>query len=264
MSKSTGPSEGSPEIQKRIAQMEPAKARSEFRAQVKRRFTGCQDHGLLVPIGEIHSTRLPQHRRWFTGIMAAAILAFALTWLMQPQPAWQITDADPNGRIVINQAEVRADKMVGELLPGDCYVHHLGPGMLRIDKPGEMTWLLEPGTQVHLRGKTVLSRGAPLSARVLKGVAMGTTGADFPEAGLDFTTRDLSAHVSGTTFGILAGADSTCVCVLEGTVTLADSPTPVPAGTSVTVFLDGPTRARHLSEPETQGLRMTREVTRTP
>jgi ferric-dicitrate binding protein FerR (iron transport regulator) len=53
---------------------------------------------------------------------------------------------------------------------------------------------------------------------VREGTAWGVTGPDFPGRALRVDTDQARIRVSGTTFAVVSGGDTTCVCVLNGDV----------------------------------------------
>jgi ferric-dicitrate binding protein FerR (iron transport regulator) len=80
---------------------------------------------------------------------------------------------------------------------------------------------ITPGTRLTVPDGLRRWLGRRAEFAVLGGEARVVTGPGFPGARLEISTTNAQVDVIGTTFAVIADADSTCVCVLEGTAQLS-------------------------------------------
>jgi len=183
----------------------PPKAREAFRDHVRQEF-----------LGSAYQPRRGYRTLWLTGVAAATLALVFYVWNpSQPSPSqWHMVSTG------------------GSTVSGT--IHNPGPGLLKVEIENSVRWHLLPGTTVRLSPPEL---GQPLRVFVQEGTALATTGPDFPSAGLLVNSEFLNISVTGTTFGVLAGADSTCICVLEGNISVdSASPETIPPATIFTRY----------------------------
>jgi hypothetical protein len=248
-----------PFIQNQLGSLPRHEPRSGFREEARRAFLAGAGDEPADPSAP--STDSKSSRRTPLAVIplfAAAALLALVVWGARPAGVWI---ASPDTDLFVDGVS-----FTGGTLPAGARVENRAGGPRRIEIPGVLVCELAPGTVVTLEGRRRLG-GEPLRASVEDGMLLGATGEAFPGRGLEVATREGVTTVTGTTFGVLAGADSTCVCVLEGVVRLEALHLParrVEPGASWIVYRDGDERGEPLREDQIDMLRAVRDAARTP
>jgi ferric-dicitrate binding protein FerR (iron transport regulator) len=203
--------------------------------------------------------------RWGIAAMAAssaaAILAFA--WVLNPGPAWKLTGSSGSGMVQIDgrptpldaPAEIASRLHSGAdvLLPADAQLDLRLPGMAVIQLVG--------GSHARMPGRPGRWFARSIVASLDAGEIRISTGPGFRATRLEVVTPEARAIVTGTTLAVLRQADASCVCVLEGRVSMIhdSSAATVYAGFRRSVFRDGSTpRVEPIRPMETMKLTMLR------
>ena len=153
--------------------------------------------------------------------LAAGLLAVTLL-AANRGPDWRVVSADGDGRVVVDGIE---------FAPGDtaALAERIGRGG-RVVVQGAVTLdLVAPGVAAvtFAPGSDALLSPAPnrwwwraMSARLAAGEAYFSTGGAFHGATLDVRTAEASVRAVGTSFAVLCRPFGTCVCVMQGQVTV--------------------------------------------
>jgi len=214
---------------------------TDYRRRMRDMFLGpVSMQGPREEFGGLARVRLS---RWSIGLAAAAAAALLIVLLLpRPLPVWQVADATPGAMLQIDGTSMPARDLLGiPLAPGTrIRGHDEGDVILQVDNA--ILLLLTPGTEITV-GAANPRLGRPrLTATLHHGMAFGTTASGFPSGGLRMLTPEAEVHVSGTTFAVECNPDTTCVCVLTGTVGVrsldGDSIGEVPRGAQMFVSRD--------------------------
>ena len=175
-------------------------------------------------IGRRHG--LPSPRPWFargwllaplaTGVLVVALLA------ANRGPDWRVVSADGNGRVLVDGVAFAATDSAGiaaRLLRGG-RVSLQGAVTLDVVAPGVTALSLAPGADVTLSAAANRWWWRGMSAQIIKGDAYFSTGRTFHGAHLDVRTPQATVRAVGTSFAVLCEAFGTCVCVMQGRVTV--------------------------------------------
>lgn len=192
---------------------------------------------------------------------AAAILAFA--WLLNTGPAWKLTGTSGSGMVQIDgrptPLEVPAE-IARRLHPG-AHVRLPADAQLDLKLPGIAVVQLVGGSDATLPGRPGRWFGRSMVASLDAGEIRISTGPAFRGTRLEVVTPEARAIVTGTTLAVLRPADASCVCVLEGRVSMIHdgSTATVYAGFRRSVFRDGRApRVEPIRPMETMKLTMLR------
>jgi hypothetical protein len=163
---------------------------------------------------------------WFTRRallvpLAAGFLAVTLLALNRG-PDWRVVSADGDGRVLVDGIE---------FAPGDTAalaerVNRGGRVVLRgaltldLVAPGVAALALSPGADVLLSPAPNRWWWRAMNARINAGDAYFSTGRVFHGATLDVRTPEASVRAVGTSFAVLCAPFGTCVCVMQGRVTV--------------------------------------------
>jgi ferric-dicitrate binding protein FerR (iron transport regulator) len=158
-------------------------------------------------------------RAWIlAGGLAAAAGMAVLLFLPLAGPEWTVQSAQAQGPIRIDGQDALAAELAGTHLGSGTRIRSCDAGEVTLTGAEGLTLVLGPGAEVTLGGKRSLAFGSELRVTVHEGQTWGTTGPGFPGRGLRMETGQARVHITGTTFAVMGAADSTCVCVLSGTV----------------------------------------------
>ncbi len=206
----------------------------------------------------------PQRRiHRFGNLMAAvavmaALLAVAIIG-RSPTERWMVLD-------VVNPTGVEAPEGSGITKGGS-----LEPGAivcaegteLEVQLGERLRFRMMPGTRLELPQAPGRWFNRSREMNIASGEIYGTTGGQKLGFPLKFSTAELSAQLTGTTFAVFRTDEASCVCLWEGGITV----TPTAEGTQPTilepqrrvwVFRDGrPAEVLPLSDMETMKLQMT-------
>ncbi|NNF08023.1 MAG: hypothetical protein HKN21_14765 [Candidatus Eisenbacteria bacterium] len=202
------------EIRETLRQLSVPKARPEFRAKMKSQFTeaGSPD---VYPMTSSNTASDRGFKRGLVwgGLAAAAALALFLFTQPASSPSWTASVTNGPSELVVDGETIHtADS---QTLGANATVYNPGPNALVIGIEDVIQCVLAPNTEIVL-GTTTKDGKSELSATLDQGQMMAVTGPEFP--GLTLTTEEAEIRITGTLFGMLKEADSTCVCVFEGKV----------------------------------------------
>jgi hypothetical protein len=194
-------------------------ARTEFRAELRQQFlTGdfpqgqSFDSGEPEPAGKLLRFLLP----------VAAVAAILLVTFLAPglfgERVWHAQvlgegSVEVAGLSLGSHEEARIG--VEATLGGPIVV---GDSKLRLELADHLVLEIQPETTLTLNALPDTGSGERLVVRIDRGEAYLKTldeGLDFPVL---FTTEEAWVTVVGTTLGVMAGEEGTCVCVSEGEV----------------------------------------------
>ena len=247
-------------VQRSLSRLPRRAANREFRDRLRSQFVRDAMPGRV---------RSVPHTWWSTrwgmtavaASSAAAILAFA--WLLNTGPAWKLTGSSGNGVVQIDgrptsldaPAEIARGLHSGAdvLLPADAQLDLKLPGIAVIQIVG--------GSHATLPGSPGRWFARSMVASLDAGEIRISTGPAFRGNQLEVVTPEARAIVTGTTLAVLRQADSSCVCVLEGRVSMISkaSAAAVYAGFRRSVFRDGSApRVEPIRPMETMKLTMLR------
>ena len=202
-------------------------ASEAFLAQLQR---GFREGTLQSPFESESPTPWSRIRSAFASIrgpllpLAAGAVVIAILIWANAGRSFDNFSAAGNGEAIIGGRSISlADRAaIGAALRPGATVELRGDmtAMLNLFYQDDYALQIIPGTRVTIpRGlPRWLRRGAGFE--VLAGEARVVTGPGFPGARMSVKTSQASVEVVGTTFAVIAGADSTCVCVLDGTAHL--------------------------------------------
>ena len=155
---------------------------------------------------------------WSGGALAAAAAIAVILFSLPGATAWQVLDSASTGTITVNGVEVPVSQVAGVDLHPGTRIRVGSDGELKLVVPDAVSFVLGPNTEVTV-GSSKGFLGSPgLTAVVHEGTTWGTTGPDFPASGFEIETAQADIRITGTTFAVLSESDTTCVCVLSGTV----------------------------------------------
>jgi ferric-dicitrate binding protein FerR (iron transport regulator) len=193
---------------------------------------------------------------------AAAASAALLVWLGSAAPQWKYAGATgTSGEVwvcghLMNPADSQAVEAM--LHPGTS-VRTTGDMQVDLVLADRLTVQVAPATELTVPDRPRRWFGGAAACDVLRGEARFMTGREMP--GSRFVVRSPLAtiEVTGTTFAVIVSADSACVCVLDGSVTMTDpdgSRHAVAGGLRRTVFPEGKERVEEILPMERMKLEM--------
>lgn len=155
---------------------------------------------------------------WSAGALAAAAAIAVFFFSLPGAATWQVLDTASVGTVTVNDVEVPVSELVGAELLSGTRIRVGSEGELKLGVPGAVSFVLGPDTEVTVGSSKGLLGSPVLTAAIHQGTTWGTTGPDFPTAGFEIETAQADIRITGTTFAVLSDSDTTCVCVLTGTV----------------------------------------------
>jgi ferric-dicitrate binding protein FerR (iron transport regulator) len=200
-----------------VARLPDASPSPEFLSRLRRDFQSGSIQPVAPPV--VPLWRRPAYLWTTTALgLAAAIL---LVLLANRGPEWQMVRASGSGTLFVGGTEIALENVEQELTmlrPGTT-LRLQGDETASLDLfyPGLFSLQVTPGSSLSLPSSPGRWFGRRSSFHVAEGEVRVVTGPRFPGARLQVTAPGTEVHVLGTTFAVIATADSTCVCVLEGT-----------------------------------------------
>ena len=181
------------------------------------------------------------------GLAVAMILL--VVWSRSSVPHWELQGASGEGTLWIDGRAISSSQLAARAprLQGGTILRTDGQLQIEIVARGKLAMQAAPGATFYVPGPSWTGHGAWRGA-VQDGEVRCVTGPDFSGRSLLIDGTSAAVEVTGTTLAIIAGRDSTCVCVFEGTVRQIDRNgrgEPVAAGMRRTVYSD---RRKPLSE----------------
>ncbi len=251
-------------IREAVGSLRTPAASPAFRADLKRRFldgTLDQPAGAAAPREARRADAYPDapparpdrdarprpRRLSFLGLgfaAAAAVVLLIVASALNRGPTWQLADPLALGHVVIDGTPMALDDLVGietKLRPG---VHVTRPDSTALDLvAGDQLWV-----QIAPQGEVILPEPAgrwwsrTARAEVPQGEVRFTTGPAFAGARLVVETEIAQVELLGSTIAVIDSPEATCVCVLEGRVTVGPREgelATVPPGMRKVVYADG-------------------------
>jgi ferric-dicitrate binding protein FerR (iron transport regulator) len=162
---------------------------------------------------ETDSTPRRSSRRWVNLLMAAALGVLAVVWFgYQPEQAWTILDVQSPGGIAVQGDRTLA---VGDrVISGDLAT---GPeSELEIQLGDKLRFRMLPGTSLNLPKPPGRWFGNNRRLHLDSGEIYGTSGGNKLGFDLVFSTDELEARLTGTTFAVFRTDITSCVCLWDG------------------------------------------------
>lgn len=184
-----------------------------FRARVRREF--------------VAGPRAARSRvRFATWPLAASILVLVgtlATLVANRGEPWRVAAATGAGVIRVDGRALDARQAGAGVLEAGALISTDANVELEIASEGALTLVLTPGSELALPAVPGRWFRRSVVGRLARGELRGATGEAFPGARLRIELPDAVAEVTGTTFALIANAEGSCVCVMEGTVLMRDS-----------------------------------------
>jgi len=247
-------------VQRLLSRLPRRAANREFRDRLRSQFVRDAIPGRVR--SEPHTW---WSTRWGMTVMAAssvaAILAFA--WLLNTGPAWELTGSSGRGMVQIDgrPTPLEAPAEIARRLHSGAHVLLPADAQLDLKLPGIAVIQLVGGSRATLPGRPGRWFARSMVASLDAGEIRISTGPAYRGTRLDIVTPEARAIVTGTTLAVLRQADASCVCVLEGRVSMIHdgSSATVYAGFRRSVFRDGSApRVEPIRPMETMKLTMLR------
>lgn len=152
-------------------------------------------------------------------LAAAAALVFVVS-IGNRGPAWEITDTQGEGAVLVDGVAVPAarDGELARLIRRGGRLQLPEGVTLDLVAPGNVALHLVAGSDVVLTPSPDRWFGRQCEVRIESGEVYASTGRAFRGAKLAVVTPEARAEVLGTSFSVMRFASGTCVCVLEGRV----------------------------------------------
>jgi len=242
-----------------VRSLAPPPTDAAYRARLKQEFASG---ALESARPRVRRLPVPLHRRpalrWAALPVAAAAALVAASTLNQG-PRWELISSRGEGVAVIDDVPVpmnHAGDLARRLRPGARLRLPEG-GEIEIASRSQIAMQITPGTDVTLPEPPGRWFGRHARAGIAEGDLRITTGAGFRGARLEVETPEAIVEVTGTTLAVICEPAGTCVCVLEGRVTVAGrgEGTKVPVGEGRRRFVFNDARP-----PETAGIRPVEDV----
>lgn len=255
-------------VVERLGELPDLRARADFRARLREDFSSGR-------IEEKVPTRPPGRPGWIRGAALAAAVAVLIVIGLglvrfldrtTDETGWAVHHIDDHPVLVsmadrefvlpADGAEFSAALAAGRSFTlDDTLALDLSLGDL-------LSVQVTPGTTVRL--PDVSGNRRMLAAHLARGEVRVTTGRGFAGARLSWETPGADVMVTGTTFAVIRGGDSTCVCVFEGAVRVrsgSGTETPLDAGhRQVLVDDSDSTRTEPITPMEAMKLQMFRDA----
>jgi ferric-dicitrate binding protein FerR (iron transport regulator) len=206
-------------VQERVRALPTAAPSVEFRARLR-------DEFISGTIPERRSTRRRARTLPFAEVgiaLAAAAVLVGLFLKINRGPAWQFVAASGDGRVHVGErgfaASEASSTLPGLLRPG-VSIHLEGETQLDLLSPGTLAIQMAPGSNLTIPAPPGRWLGRSTTGRVDGGEVRFVTGPGFAGAHLTIEAPSARIHATGTTFAVISSPDSTCVCVLEGEVSM--------------------------------------------
>jgi hypothetical protein len=190
-------------------------ADAAFRARMRARFVGDQTRA-------VEATPRQGSRRWWLLAASIAIVAAVSALALTRAEPWRFVASQGGGFVTIDGDRVpitEVSRLAGRLV-GGVRVETDADAELQLQGADAVVLVVTPGTEVQLpsvpgRWLSRRSQGA-----VTRGEVRGTTGPTFAGAEWQFSLPGAVVAITGTTFAVLRTDEGSCVCVLDGRVTM--------------------------------------------
>jgi hypothetical protein len=193
----------------------------EFRARLRQEFVDGTLGGGEAG-GAVAARRIGPAGFGLIGLAIAASL-LVLYFVMPAGPRWDVVGGAGEGTITVGDRTVpaaRAAELLPPSLPPGTRIRVEGDAMLDLATPGVISIQMAGGSSLEVPGRTRRWLGGTFAGSVTGGEVRFVTGPDFAGQRLELAAPAARVLVTGTTFAVITDDDSTCVCVLEGEVTM--------------------------------------------
>jgi ferric-dicitrate binding protein FerR (iron transport regulator) len=197
--------------------------------------------------------------------LAIAASVAILIWLGSAAPTWEYAGASGEdgdlwvcGHLMDPADTTGIQAMLHEGTP----IKTTGSMQMELTLPNRLTVQVAPEAEVTVPSTPRRWFGGDAVCEVRRGEVRFVTGREMPGERFLVESPLATIEVTGTTFAVITGPDSTCVCVLEGEVRMMDadgSTHAVPAGERRSVFRDGNARQEEILPMERMKLTMLRD-----
>ncbi len=227
-------------VQRSLRQLPRLAANREYRDRLRSQF-----------VRDAIPERVPRKpRTWWSRsggltVMAAAgaAAALALAWVLNTGPAWELTGSSGSGMLLIDgrPTPLEAPSEIARRLHPGAHVLLPADSQLELRLPGIAVIQFVGGSDATLPGRPGRWFARSMVASLDSGEVRISTGPGFRRTRLDIVTPEARAIVTGTTLAVIRQVDASCVCVLEGEVSMLQdaAAATVSAGFRRSVFRDG-------------------------
>jgi ferric-dicitrate binding protein FerR (iron transport regulator) len=234
-----------------------------FRARLREQFVSGAIDAAAGP-GSATVTPIPRRRSPVVPLfgLAAAAAAAMLVWLGSAAPHWSYAGASGEsgevwvcGKLMDHQDGAAIEAMLHPGTP----VKTTGTMQVDLQLANRLTLQAAPGAEFTVPDTPRRWFGGPAFCEVGAGEVRFATGSEMPGSRFVIRSPLATIEVVGTTFAVIAGADSACVCVLDGEVRMRDpdgTTHAVAAGKRRSVFRDGAVREEEILPMERMKLEM--------
>ena len=221
----------------------PVTAEPAFRARLRRDFV-AGEIAAPAPRLRVVGPRLPALATWALSA-AAAVLVVTAGMALNKGPRWVATA--PNGTfgdVLVDGEPIPASdgaSLSEALIPGS-RIEWGGSADLELRCPGTAVLQILPGSSLILPAPPPRWFARRIEGRLDAGEVRVTTGPRFHGAQFALATPEAEVEVRGTTLAVICQRGSTCVCVYEGQVRVAERDGTgawIPAGRRRESFADG-------------------------
>jgi ferric-dicitrate binding protein FerR (iron transport regulator) len=193
------------------------RADDAFRARLRHEFVSGR-------IGRRRERSAP--RPWYArgallAPLAAGLVAVALL-AMNRGPDWRVVALDGAGEVVVDGVEFAPGDTLAlaERIARGGRVVVRGAMTLDLVAPGVAAVALAPGADVLLSSAPNRWWWRAMNVQLAAGYGYFSTGRQFHGATLDVSTSQARVRAVGTSFAVLCAPEGTCVCVMQGRVTV--------------------------------------------
>ena len=222
---------------------------SEFRARLLRELASGSIPGgesaQVIPFEQDRRKRAARLVLLGAGLAAAAtiLIALGLERASRDRP-WTIIGVTGQGTVFVNGERFSSESAQQRIVfdsPGKTLATE-GEVVLDLQCADWLTLQVPPGTEIVLPAAPGRWLSRSSEGEIHQGELRLATGPSFHNTTLALRAPHAIVEISGTVLAVFAGADSTCVCVLEGSARMTTRDgrgENVPDGRRLTVFDDG-------------------------
>jgi ferric-dicitrate binding protein FerR (iron transport regulator) len=198
------------------------------------------------------------------GLAAAAALAWLVWTGTEPDPWHYMGASGDSGEVWVSGRRMDPGDADGiqSMLRGGVPLRTTGTMQLDYAMHDQLSVQLAPESEMTVPEWPRRWMGDVASCQVARGEARFTTGPRYGSR-LQVSSPLAMIEVTGTTLAVISGADSSCVCVLDGEVLMTDpdgTTHAVQAGTRRTVYRSAPSRVDDILPMERMKLEMHRDL----
>lgn len=225
-----------------VRSLAPARADAAFRERLKRDFVAGH-------FGTRRVVELPiaWHRRGIGRlalVSAAAALLAVTVWVTDRGPGWSVLAVSGEGAAMVGGSPVPLtdrDELARRMRSGTRLAVPAG-AEIELASAAGLVVQVTAGTEFTLPATPGRWLNRTITAAVERGEIRVTTGPAFRGARMFVQTPEAVVEVTGTTLAVICEPVGTCVCVLDGAVSMGPrggGMEPVPTGRRRFIFNDG-------------------------